>query len=228
MKLHYYGHSACLLECGTHRVLIDPFLKGNPLASILPDQVKCDYILLTHGHNDHVGDTVEIAKANDATVVAVYELAHYLQAQGCKVHPLGTGGRAAFPFGYVKLTPAVHSSSYTDEAGVVHHTGSATGLLISMEHQTVYHAGDTALFGDMKLMGEMNKIDLAMLPIGDNFTMGVHDAAEAVGMLRPKHVVPMHYNTWPPIEVDPQKFAEKVDELGVDCHVMAPGDTLDF
>lgn len=228
MKLTYYGHSACLLESETHRVLIDPFLKDNPLASIAPDQVKCDYIVLTHGHFDHIGDTVEIAKANDATVIAIFELAFWLEKKGCKIHPMGVGGLAEFPFGSVKFVNAMHSSGIVEEDGTVIYLGAAAGAIVKMENQLVYHMGDTGLFSDLKMIGEMHKISLALVPIGDNFTMGIHDAIEAVGWIQPKRVVPIHYNTFPYIEVDPQKFAEGVQELGVQSLVMSPGDAVDI
>jgi L-ascorbate metabolism protein UlaG (beta-lactamase superfamily) len=228
MKFTFYGHSAGLVEAGDHRILFDPFLQSNPLSPVFPQNVTCDTIILTHGHEDHFGDTVEIAKANDATVVATVELARYCASKGVRTHEMNIGGEASFPFGTVKLTPAWHSSSLTQEDGTCIYLGMPTGVVLKSDRSTLYHAGDTALFGDMKLIGEMNSIDLALVPIGDNYTMGVSDAAEAVGLLRPRKVVPIHYNTFPLIEVDPQAFAQRCTEVGAEPHILEPGASIEF
>ncbi len=226
MKIQYLGHSACLIDTGEHTLLIDPFLSGNGACPVKPEDVRCDYILLTHAHNDHFGDTVAIAEANGATVVAAYELACYCEKQGLKVHPMGLGGRAEFPFGSVKLTLAHHSSSYTEDDGSIVAIGTPNGFLIEADGKVLYHAGDTALFLDMKLIGEMFAVDLAFLPIGDNFTMGIEDATAALDLVRPRMVVPIHYNTFPPIEVDASLFKEAAEALGVECHILAAGEEL--
>ncbi|MGF1449799.1 MAG: metal-dependent hydrolase [Opitutales bacterium] len=226
MKFTYYGHSAGLVEAGEHRILIDPFLQGNPLSPVFPHDVKCDTIVLTHGHEDHFGDTVEIAKATDATVVATVELARFCAGKGLKTQEMNLGGEVSFGFGTIKLVPAFHSSSYVDEDGRSVYLGMPAGVVIKSDRSTLYHAGDTALFGDMKLIGDMNSIDVALVPIGDTYTMGVNDAVEAVGMLRPKKVVPIHYNTFAPIEADPQRFAQKCTEIGVEVLILEPGGSL--
>jgi L-ascorbate metabolism protein UlaG (beta-lactamase superfamily) len=226
--LRFLGHAACELVDGDTRLLIDPFLTGNPLAAVTPDQVSPTAILLTHAHNDHVGDTVAIAKRTGAPVVAIFELATFLQGQGVEAHGMSIGGAHPFPWGWVKLTQAWHGSTYIDEAGRLHPLGTPAGLLVRTGGKLLYHAGDTALFGDMALAGR-HGIDLALLPIGDNFTMGPDDAVEAVRLLQPKAVVPIHYNTFPVIEQDAEAWAERVRrETGVRCEALPPGGEITF
>lgn len=225
MKLTYLGHSCLFIEHGPHRLIIDPFLTGNENAAAKAQEVKCDYILLTHGHDDHVGDTAAIARANDATIVANFEIAAYFAEQGLKTHGMNPGGAHLFPFGRVKFTLAHHSSSLGTDQGRLY-MGNPAGLLITIDDKTIYHAGDTALFLDMKLIGEMDKIDVAFLPIGDNFTMGIDDAAKATEFLKPRVAVPIHYNTWPVIAADPAEFARKAAATGAEGKVMKPGETL--
>ncbi|MGE7930973.1 metal-dependent hydrolase [Viridibacillus arvi] len=226
MKVSYHGHSIVKIQVDGYTILIDPFINGNKLTDLKVEDQKPDVILLTHGHNDHVGDTVEIAKAADALVVAPDELASYLSWQGVKTHPLHIGGSYVFDFGKVKLTQAFHGSSYTTENHEIIYTGMPSGILFFAEGKTVYHAGDTALFSDMKLIGERHPIDVAFLPIGDNFTMGPEDAACAVSFLKPKVVVPVHYNTFPLIEQNPHDFAEMVSITEV--KVLNPGEELEI
>ncbi|WP_017726588.1 metal-dependent hydrolase [Halalkalibacterium ligniniphilum] len=211
MKVRYHGHSVVMIETNGKNIIIDPFITGNGTTDLTAEDVKVDVILLTHGHNDHVGDTVSIAKRNDALVVAPFELATYLGWQGVKVHPMHIGGAYEFEFGKVKLTQAFHGSSYMDEENkTIVYTGMPSGILFTAEGKTIYHAGDTALFSDMKLIGERNSIDVAFLPIGDNFTMGPEDAALAAEWLQAKTVVPIHYNTFPVIEQDPEAFVNSL------------------
>lgn len=212
MKISYHGHSAIQIEVGGKRLFIDPFITGNSQSDLDPRQVKVDVILLTHGHNDHVGDTIEIAKREDALVVAPFELAVYLENQGLRTHPMNIGGAFNFDFGKVRYTKAFHGSSYTDESGITHYMGMPGGIILEAGEKTLYHAGDTALFSDMKMIGELFDIDLALLPIGDNFTMGPKDAKIASEWLRAKQVVPMHYNTFPVIEQDPVAFAKSLEK----------------
>ena len=214
MQVSYHGHSIVKIKTNDTTILIDPFISGNGLTDLKVEDEKPDVILLTHGHNDHVGDTLELAKANNSLVVAPNELAVYLGKQGLNVHPMGIGGAYEFPFGKVKYTLAFHGSVYETETEVVN-TGNPGGILFYAEGVTLYHAGDTALFGDMKLIGDRNSIDVAFLPIGDNFTMGPEDAAYAVELLKPKSVVPIHYNTFPVIKQDPAVFAELVKDSKV-------------
>lgn len=209
MEISYHGHSVVKIKTNGYTILIDPFISGNPATDLKADEEKPDVILLTHGHNDHVGDTIELAKKHNSKVVALNELAVYLQKIGIDAHPMGVGGAYEFPFGKVKYTLAFHGSVYETENEVIN-AGNPGGILFFAEGLTIYHAGDTALFGDMKLIGDRNNIDVAFLPIGDNFTMGPEDAAYAVELLKPKTVVPIHYNTFPIIEQDPEKFASLV------------------
>ncbi|QFT90176.1 metal-dependent hydrolase [Bacillus sp. THAF10] len=207
MNVSYHGHSVVKVEANGKTILFDPFITGNSLTDLKADDVKVDVILLTHGHNDHVGDTVDLALKNDALVVAPFELAEYLEWQGLKVHPMHIGGSHEFDFGTVKLTQAFHGSSYTDyETKTIIYTGMPSGILLTIDGKTIYHAGDTALFSDMKMYGEQHDIDLAFLPIGDNFTMGPGDAAIAAKWLNAATVVPIHFNTFPVIEQNPHAF----------------------
>lgn len=213
MKLSWHSHSC--LKLVTHdqqTVLIDPFISGNALSDLDPASVEADYIILTHAHNDHVGDTVAIAKRTGATVIANVELAAYLASLGLTTHGMQPGGKHRFSFGTVKMTFAIHSSSYDDEAGNNLPLGIALGVLLMLEGLTLYHAGDTALFGDMKMIGEHHAIDYAFLPIGDNFTMGPEDAALASKWLQAKKVTPIHYNTFPIITQDPEVFFNLLPE----------------
>ncbi|WIY60595.1 metal-dependent hydrolase [Bacillus arachidis] len=211
MKVSYHGHSVVKIETNGKVILIDPFLTGNPKTDLKAEDVKVDAIILSHGHGDHVGDTVALAKKNNAVVVAPFELATFLGWQGVNTHPMHIGGSHVFDFGKVKFTQAFHGSSYIDEENkTITYMGMPAGILFTAEEKTIYHAGDTALFSDMKLIGSLNKIDIAFLPIGDNFTMGPEDAVLAAEWIGAKTVVPMHYNTFPVIEQDPHLFVQKL------------------
>ncbi|MCF6138217.1 metal-dependent hydrolase [Pseudalkalibacillus berkeleyi] len=226
MKVTYYGHSVVAIETNGKTIWIDPFISGNGQCHISADDVKADVILLTHGHNDHVGDTVDIAKRNNSLVVAPFELANYLATKGIETHPMHIGGAYHFDFGKVKLTQAFHGSSYAEEDGSVVYTGMPAGILFTAEDKTVYHAGDTALFSDMKLIGEQNYIDMAFLPIGDNFTMGPEDASIAASWLKANTVVPIHYNTFPVIEQDPEAFVNDLE--GKKGRVLKSGESVEL
>jgi len=229
MKITYLSHSCFLLETSTHTLIIDPFLTGNPLAQVKADSIRCDYVLVTHGHFDHVGDALDIAKRNGATIISSYEVADWLSRQGAKAHPMGLGGGFDFPFGRIKLTIAFHSAGYPPpeggNGGFVY-LGVAAGMLIQAEGKTIYHAGDTALNLEMQLLGQRNKIDVAMLPIGDNFTMGPEDAVTAAEFLKAGLVLPMHYNTFEPIKQDPKAFVAKVTAKGLRAQAPAIGETI--
>ncbi|HLQ97673.1 MAG TPA: metal-dependent hydrolase [Candidatus Dormibacteraeota bacterium] len=210
MKISYHGHSVVKVKTGDQTILIDPFITGNEACDLDPNTVEADVILLTHGHNDHVGDTVDIAKRTGALVVALNELAVYLGRKGLNTHPMNIGGAYDFDFGRVKFTHAFHGSSYEEEDGTFIYTGMPGGILLTIDGKTIYHVGDTALFSDLKMIGELNDIDIAFVPIGDNFTMGPEDALIAADWINAKTVVPVHYNTFPVIEQDGEAFAVKV------------------
>ena len=225
MHLTYFGHSCFLLETSRAKILIDPYFGTETGPRSRVDEVKCDFILVSHGHEDHSSDALAVAKRCDATIVANYEIAEYFGAKGAKTHGMNPGGGHNFPFGRVKLTIAHHTSSV--EAGLHPiYLGVPCGLLIQADGKTVYHAGDTALFLDMQLIGRAG-IDLAMIPIGDNFTMGPEDAVVALGFLNPKLTVPIHYNTWPIIAQDGNAFAANAAKAGHTVRVMKSGEKLD-
>lgn len=223
VKLTFHGHSVFYIESSEHKIIIDPFISGNPNCRIKTSDIKVNYVILTHGHEDHVGDTVEIAKANNALVIAVNELANFIASQGCQVRNMAIGGKAGFPFGSLKFTIAHHSSSYN---GV--YMGEPAGVVLSLEGKNIYHAGDTSLFLDMKLIGEMHSIDVALLPIGDNYTMGVDDAVKAVEFLNPRIAIPMHYNTFEIIKADEEDFKRKVESIGKRCVMLKSGESLEI
>lgn len=227
VRVTYHGHSCFLLEEGVYRILFDPFISGNPRTTARVSQFeRLDAILVSHGHSDHLGDAVELSKMSKAPIVAPFELTMFCQRRGAYVHPMHIGGSAAFPFGRVKLTIAHHGSAHVDKG--TEYTGSPCGFLVQFGPLLFYHAGDTGLFYDMKLIGEMNRIDVAFLPIGDNFTMGPDDAAKAVEFLRPRYVVPMHYGTFDVLEPDAGRFVREASGLGAQVVVMAEDTSLEL
>ncbi len=219
----FHGHACFTLTSDDATLLFDPFLTGNPAAKVTADQVAADYILLSHGHFDHMPDTVSIAQRTGATVIGTLELATWMNNQGAaNVHGMQPGGSFRFPFGRVKLTIAHHGSMLPDGS----YGGLAVGFLVDIGGQRVYYTGDTALFMDMQLYGEEG-IDVLILPIGDNFTMGPEDALRCVRFVKPKLVVPLHYDTWPPIAQDAAAFAAAVEaETGARCLVMGVEEPL--
>jgi len=210
MEVSFHGHSFIRVKTTEHTILIDPFITGNQLCDLDAAIVEADIILLTHGHGDHVGDTVSIAKRTGARVVAINELAIYLAQQGLDTHGMNIGGGYTFDFGHVKYTQAFHSSSYEEEDGTFIYTGMPAGIILTVEGKELYHVGDTGLFSDLKLIGDHHDIDVAFIPIGDNFTMGPADALVAADWIQAKTVVPVHYNTFPVIKQDAEAFAAKV------------------
>lgn len=225
-RICWLGHSCLLVETGGMNLLIDPFLTGNPKAARKADEVPADFILISHGHGDHVGDAVAIAQRTGATVIANYEISLWLEKQGLKkVHGMQHGGSFNFPFGRVKLTLAFHGSALPDGSN----GGNPCGFLLDLKDgKRVYDAADTGLFGDMKLIGEEG-LEVAFLPIGDNYTMGPEDALRAVHLLKPRRVVPIHYNTFDLIKQDAGAWAGLVrQETKTVPVVLQPGDWLDL
>ena len=225
IKITWYSHACFLIETDQARLLTDPFLTDNPLAAGTADEVQTDYILVSHGHGDHLGDTISIANRTGATVISNYEIQSWLVNQGVEnTHPQHIGGGFDYPWGRVKLTIAHHGSALPDGS----YGGNPCGFLFYIEGKKIYHACDTGLFYDMKLIGEEG-IDLAILPIGDNFTMGPDDALRAVKLIEPARVVPIHYDTFDVIEQDPNAWAERVKkESAAKVTVMKPGETIEI
>lgn len=221
-KVTFVGHACVIIAHESHTLIVDPFITGNPSAAIKADAVSPTHILVSHGHGDHFGDTIPMAKRSGATVIGTYEICQICGKAGVATHPMNIGGAHQFPFGRVKLTIAHHSGGYGDDAS--QYAGPPVGFLITIGGKTIYHAGDTGLFYDMKLIGDMNAIDLAILPVGDNFTMGIDDAAKAVEFLKPKQVLPIHYNTWPVIDADPTRLAQLAP--GVRLMALKPGESF--
>ena len=225
IKVTWYSHACFLIETDDSKILIDPYITDNPLSPITSDAVEADYILVSHGHGDHLGDTVSIAKRTGAMVISNFEIQNWLAGQGLEnVHPQHIGGGFDYPWGRVKLTHALHGSALPDGS----YGGNPCGFLLYLQGKKLYHACDTGLFYDMKLIGEEG-IDLAILPIGDNFTMGPDDALRAVKLIEPAQVVPIHYNTFDVIKQDPHAWANRVkEEASARVTVMNPGDYIEL
>jgi L-ascorbate metabolism protein UlaG (beta-lactamase superfamily) len=223
VALTWYSHACFLIDTGDAKLLTDPFLTGNPLAPIGADAVEATHILVSHGHGDHVGDTVAIARRTGAMVISNFEIQNWLVGQGVEnAHPQHIGGGFDYPWGRVKLTMAQHGSALPDGS----YGGNPCGFLFYIQGKKIYHACDTGLFYDMKLIGEEG-IDLAILPIGDNFTMGPEDALRAVKLIQPAEVIPIHYDTFEVIKQDPLAWAASVGaQTSAKVKVMKPGDTI--
>ena len=220
VKLTWLGHASWMIETEQHKVLLDPFLTESPTAPVKPEELEPDFILVSHGHFDHVADVEAIAKSSGALIIAIYEVAQWFGNKGC-ANTLGMniGGTTAQPFGTVKMTPAIHSSSLPDGT----YGGEPAGFLLSIDEKKIYFACDTALFSDMSLIGDEN-VDVAVLPIGDLFTMGPADSLLATKLVDPTQVLPTHYNTWPPIEQDAEQWAQLIrDGSHAEPVVLKPG-----
>ena len=225
-KLTFYGHAACGIETddGT-RLVIDPFFADNPLCDVPLEDIPADYVLLTHGHFDHVSDAVPLLERTNATVIATFEIASFLESKGFQASPHNIGGGVTYPFGYVRMTPALHTGSVQLPGADGLYT-LAGGFLINLNSGLrFHHTGDTALISDMQLL--QGRVDVVMMPIGDRYTMGPDDAVRAVEMMRPKVVIPCHYNTWPPIEQDPEAFRSAVGSQA-EVRIVAPGETIEI
>lgn len=226
-KLTWLGHGCWLIESGKHTILLDPFLTDSPTAAKKPAELTPDFILISHGHHDHVADAVSIAKRTHAMVVAIFEIGQWLASKGVpqnQIHTMNLGGGYNFPFGRVTMTFATHSSTLPDGSS----GGNPAGFVVSLPEGNIYFACDTGLFGDMKLIGRCG-IELAVLPIGDNYTMGPDDALEAIRLISPRRVVPMHYSTWPPIAQDANAWAKRVkEETDTEPIILSPGGVIEL
>lgn len=225
-RLTFYGHASCAIETDDGvRLVIDPFFTENPLCDVPIDQIAADYVLLTHGHFDHVSDAVPLLERTNATVIATFEIASFLEGKGFRASPHNIGGGVTYPFGYVRMTPALHTGSVQLPGADGLYT-LAGGFLINLNDGTrFHHTGDTALISDMQLLN--GRVDVAMIPIGDRYTMGPEDALRAVEMIGPKIVIPCHYNTWPPIEQDAAAFKRAVGKRA-EVRIVAPGETIEI
>ncbi|WML45649.1 metal-dependent hydrolase [Neobacillus sp. PS3-40] len=226
MKVSFHGHSVVQIKSAGKTILIDPFITGNTLTDLKVENMHPDVIILTHGHGDHMGDTYELAKKSGALIISNAEIATYFSWQGLQTHGMNIGGAYQFDFGKVKFTQAFHSTGLMTEQKEIIYLGMPAGVLFMNEGKTIYHAGDTGLFSDMKLIGDRHPIDVAFLPIGDNFTMGPEDAAYAAGLLKAKIVVPIHYNTFPPIKQDPKKFIKMIEDGN--GRILNPGEEIEI
>lgn len=227
MKVTFFGHACFRIEVAGVRLVLDPFLAENPVLHTDPATVPCDYVLCTHAHSDHICDALTLARLHRATLVAPYELAEHFAAQGVPTLDLMPGGGVDLPWGRIQMTPAIHSSALEFGDGKTQSMGVASGYLIKAAGRTLYHAGDTALFGDMSLIGR-HGLDLALIPIGDFYTMGPADALYSLDLLRPKLVVPMHYDTFPNIRVDAPAFARAATTAGHAVRLLAPGESFEL
>lgn len=225
VRITWLGHAAFLLKA-EKKVLIDPFISGNPKAPCSPEELNPDIIAVTHGHRDHLGDTIEIGKRTGCRIVSIHEVANYIKSKGVFAEGMNKGGEVNIECVSLTMTEALHSSSI-DASGFRFDGGCPAGFVIGIGGHSIYHAGDTGVFGDMQLIAELYEPEVALLPIGGRFTMGIKEAVKAVELIRPKIVVPMHYNTFDVIKQDPEEFKRAV-EAKVDTKVviMKPGETI--
>ncbi len=228
MNIQWIGHAAFLLE-GSKKVLIDPFIKGNPNAGLEVDEVEPDLIVVTHGHGDHLGDAVELSRKHNAPIVCIHELSIYLSGKGVEAVGMNIGGTAEVNGVKVTMVHALHSAD-AEEGGATVSMGDPTGVIIEMDEAKVYHAGDTDVFMDMQLIKELHQPRVMLLPIGDWFTMGIKGAVKALEFVNPEIAIPMHYNTFPVIEQDPEELKRAVEAKGLNVDVVAlePGESFEY
>lgn len=227
MRFTWLGHNCWQIGLADRKLLLDPFLNDSPTAPMKADAVDCDELLVSHGHFDHISDAAAIAKRTEARVFANFEVGEWLKGQGVaesRIEQMNLGGGVDLPWGRVTMTIAHHSSSLPDGS----YGGNPAGFLIEAEEKRIYLACDTALFLEMKMLG-LPRLDLAILPIGDRFTMGINQSVEATLLLNPQHVLPCHYNTWPPIAQDSQQWASAIlQKTAAEPHILAPGETFEL
>jgi L-ascorbate metabolism protein UlaG (beta-lactamase superfamily) len=226
MLITYYGHSCFTVVVNGKTLLFDPFIEGNPLASTIDKKkIKADYILVSHGHDDHTGDLIEMARLTNATVVCSWEISQWLNARGVtKTHPMNIGGHWFFDFGKVKCVNAVHSSSMADGT----YGGSPMGFLVEVGEGSFYYAGDTALHYDMKLIGDYKNIKFAFLPIGNNFTMGIDNAVIASNFIRCDTIIGMHYDSFEMIKIDHNEAKRTFEIAGKELRLMKIGESVEM
>lgn len=227
LRVTFHGHACFSIQNDEYFLIIDPFISQNPCSDIKVDDIRPTHILLTHGHGDHFGDTIELAEKNNSLIIAPNELGIYCELKGLQTHRMHIGGAYQFDFGRVKLTQALHGSCIVENNNIIY-TGNPCGFIIEMHDKCIYHAGDTGLFGDMRLIGENYDLDLALLPIGDNFVMGPEDAIRAAKMLKPKLTVPMHYNTFPVIKQNAEVYIEQLKKENLAGKVLNPGEYVEL
>lgn len=225
IKITWFGHAFFSIETNKTKILIDPFIEGNKLCPISVRDAQADFICVTHGHGDHVGETLEISKKYGSAIISNPEICSWLEKKGAKkIHAMQIGGSFQFPWGKLKMTLALHSSPMPDGS----YGGNPAGLIFSIDGKKIYHAGDTGLFGDMKFIGD-EKIDMAMLPIGDNYTMGPEDAIKALSLIKPANVIPMHFNTFDIIKQNPVHWIEKINKSKISNAIqLSPGESFNL
>ncbi|AKB12734.1 L-ascorbate metabolism protein UlaG, beta-lactamase superfamily [Methanosarcina thermophila] len=227
IKITWLGHSAFLLEA-EKRLLIDPFISGNPMAPCTPEELNPDVLVITHGHQDHLGDAIEIGKRTGCRIISIHEVANYIKSKGVFAEGMNKGGTMNVEGIKLTMTNALHSSSI-DASGFSFDGGSPAGFIIQINGRTIYHAGDTGVFGDMQLIGELYEPEIALLPIGGHFTMGIKEAVKAVELIRPKIAIPMHYNTFDVISQDPLEFQQSVEsKTSTKVIIMKPGESIEL
>jgi L-ascorbate metabolism protein UlaG (beta-lactamase superfamily) len=227
VKITWLGHAAFLFEA-EKKLLIDPFITGNPKAPCSPEELEPDIIAVTHGHRDHLGDTIEIGARTGCRIISIHEVANYIKSKGVFAEGMNKGGTVEAEGFTLTMTQALHSSSI-DASGFSFDGGSPAGFVIGIDEHSIYHAGDTGVFGDMKLIKELYAPEITLLPIGDRFTMGIREAVKAVELLQPEIAIPMHYGTFDVIDQDPEEFKRAVETKGkTKVIIMKPGEPIEF